>query len=197
MTNFYQKSTIKIRLIIIFSPEIYQLGCGEINGAPSDLEGLAAAAALMFDDECIDFDYEMFTELLSEDEWINEFNLEARLFIYQLCSQFGWYPSSTSRHQPFGSSFPVELFYSMCEDVYQISEETINQNIAATNERFGGLNPGVENVITTQGMNDPFRPLGLQDSAEGNVNVHIIQGTLIRFRVTDCLKLTQYFVIFF
>lgn len=41
-----------------------------------------------------------------------------RQWIYQLCDSFGWYHSSDSEHQPFGQSFPVDVFYNFCGAIF-------------------------------------------------------------------------------
>lgn len=152
------------------------MGCDIITRAPTGLEGLGEATSVLFDGQCIDFDYEAIVEFLSEEQWLNEFNLEIRLAAYQMCSEFGWYPSSTSSHHPFGNNVPLELFHAICEEVFDLTPEEMAENVAATNTRFGGLNPEVENLITTQGMNDPFRPIGLQDVHNETVTAHVIHG---------------------
>lgn len=43
---------------------------------------------------------------------------EFRQWIYQTCSEFGWYQTSTSTDQPFGSSFPVDLNVRTCRELY-------------------------------------------------------------------------------
>lgn len=41
-----------------------------------------------------------------------------RQWIYQTCSEFGWYQTSTSANQPFGSNFPIQFYYRLCEEAY-------------------------------------------------------------------------------
>lgn len=36
--------------------------------------------------------------------------------MYQTCSEFGWYHTSGSLRQIFGSSFPAKLFKQLCID---------------------------------------------------------------------------------
>lgn len=38
----------------------------------------------------------------------------ARQKMFQECSGFGWFSSTSSKNQPFGSSLPVEMFYESC-----------------------------------------------------------------------------------
>lgn len=41
-----------------------------------------------------------------------------RQWLYQTCSSFGWYQTSASKHQIFGSYFPVELYLKLCQDLF-------------------------------------------------------------------------------
>lgn len=41
-----------------------------------------------------------------------------RQWFYQTCSEFGWYQSSGSPNSIFGTSFPVELSATLCNDIY-------------------------------------------------------------------------------
>ncbi|XP_016994833.2 thymus-specific serine protease [Drosophila takahashii] len=86
----------------------------------------------------------------------------SRPWYYQTCNEYGWYQSSGSRNQPFGTKFPTTLYTTLCGDVFssQYGNEQINSNAAQTNEYFGGMEPGVENVYMTHGALDPWNPMG-------------------------------------
>lgn len=83
-------------------------------------------------------------------------------WFYQTCREFGWFQSSGSRKQPFGSSFPVTLYTDQCNDVFgaNYTEEKIRNYIKETNIEFGGLYPDVEDVYLTQGGLDPWSKVG-------------------------------------
>lgn len=72
-----------------------------------------------FDAPCIPITYDYLVEIDRETSWdapANELGL--RQFSYQECSQLGWFHSSDSRFQPFGSSFGHEWLYTACSDVF-------------------------------------------------------------------------------
>lgn len=94
-----------------------------------------------------------------------------RQWIYQTCNEFGWYQTSSSRQQPFGTKFPVDLYTQMCKDIYgdRFTNEYIVKQVAATNELFGGWEPNVENVYFTHGQLDPWRAMGKQNKTEATV----------------------------
>lgn len=41
-----------------------------------------------------------------------------RPWYYQTCSEFGWYQTTDSEHQPFGSNSPVEFYLKLCRDIF-------------------------------------------------------------------------------
>lgn len=94
-----------------------------------------------------------------------------RQWIYQTCNEYGWYQTSGSANQPFGTKFPVALYTTMCYDAYgdQFTNEFINQQIDQTNAVFGGLKPEVENVYITHGQLDPWRAMGIQSPEEATI----------------------------
>ncbi|XP_062123870.1 putative serine protease K12H4.7 [Drosophila sulfurigaster albostrigata] len=80
---------------------------------------------------------------------------------FQTCSEFGWFQSSGSRNQPFGTNFPVTLYTDICEAVFgsDYSEAKIRNLIKETNADFGGIE-SVEDVYFTQGGLDPWAKVG-------------------------------------
>ncbi|XP_058985392.1 putative serine protease K12H4.7 [Musca domestica] len=89
-------------------------------------------------------------------------NGASRPWYYQTCNEYGWYQSSGSPNQPFGSKFPATLYTTLCADIFgqKYSNEHIHELVAQTNEDFGGLNPEVENVYMTHGALDPWSAMG-------------------------------------
>jgi pimeloyl-ACP methyl ester carboxylesterase len=68
---------------------------------------------------CYDHTYESFLRDwngTSWDDWIAR--SEWRQWLYQTCSEYGWYQSSGSDNILFGSMFPVEYSLQWCYDLY-------------------------------------------------------------------------------
>lgn len=99
-----------------------------------------------------------------------------RQWLYQTCSEFGWYPTSGSVHQPFGTRFPVEFYTQLCSDVLSgiFSHEFIHNSIARNNVVFGGWNMNVRNVYFTNGLVDPWRTMGIQQDLNPSSPADII-----------------------
>lgn len=95
---------------------------------------------------------------------ILRFCLSVRQWIYQTCNEYGWYQTSGSKLQPFGTKFPVDLFINACKDAYKnhFTNFFIQDKIQETNNFFGAQSPGIDNVYTTHGQLDPWKTVGLQ-----------------------------------
>lgn len=113
--------------------------------------------------------------------------LTVRPWLYQTCAEYGWYQTSGSDMQIFGSGFPVDLYIKMCTDLYdyllvsillfhlsrrslriyfnslRFYQTRMEANIERTNTIYGHMNPAVTNIFFTQGQLDPWRPMGLQE----------------------------------
>lgn len=99
-----------------------------------------------------------------------------RQWYYQTCVDFGYYQSSGSSNQPFGKSFPVELYTQMCTDAYDISltKSVIEAKINRTNEKYGALDPKVTNVYYTHGSIDPWSSIGIRETQNEKAPAFVI-----------------------
>jgi hypothetical protein len=70
-------------------------------------------------DKCKDLTYQTMVDFLKKTGW-NDPAAEGagRMWLYQTCSEFGWYQTSGSDKQIFGSNFPLEFYVQLCKDVY-------------------------------------------------------------------------------
>ncbi|XP_001954823.3 putative serine protease K12H4.7 [Drosophila ananassae] len=96
-------------------------------------------------------------------EWAKDNYEDSDLpWFFQTCSEFGWFQSSGSSHQPFGSSFPSKLYEDTCEAVFGSKYNTtgIRANAKATNAEFGGLDIDYTNVYFVQGGLDGWKKVG-------------------------------------
>ncbi|XP_055530179.1 thymus-specific serine protease [Wyeomyia smithii] len=115
---------------------------------------------------CMDFTYTASIQYYSNTAWNHGANVGAmRQWFYQTCAEYGWYQTSGSENQIFGSGFPVDLYIQMCVDLYDRTFNTmqLESNVARTNTVYGHMNPAVTNVFFTHGQLDPWRPMGIQE----------------------------------
>ena len=57
--------------------------------------------------ECLDYTYQSFLDYLGHTEYGATGGF--RQWIYQTCTEFGWYQSSDQPGHPYGSKFPLEF----------------------------------------------------------------------------------------
>lgn len=81
-------------------------------------------------------------------------------WLYLQCKQMGWFLTSSSMQQPFGTQFPPDLNTDICQDVLTYDYDRIKKNVEATNRMFGGININVENIYITYGELDPWISVG-------------------------------------
>lgn len=56
------------------------------------------------------------------------------------------------------------------------NESTIQQNSARFNTIYGGLNPGITNVLYVHGQFDPWRSAGVQNDLSATAQAIVIAG---------------------
>ncbi|XP_043863436.1 putative serine protease K12H4.7 isoform X2 [Drosophila mojavensis] len=145
--------------------------CQKIMAEGSDLVGLSKFLLSEFGEstsKCNDLSYNAMIDTLSDTRYSGSVR---RQWLFQTCNEYGWYQTSGSASQPFGTKFPVTFYTTMCADLYgpQFSKSFIEARAAETNEYFGGLTPKVENVYFSHGQLDPWRAMGIQDEKQATI----------------------------
>ncbi|XP_075144690.1 putative serine protease F56F10.1 [Haematobia irritans] len=169
-TLFSQISDIFAGIVQNHSNNTIQKACNNIMEGDDNVSGLLNFLAPYFksNKNCTEFSY---------DEMVKAYNYTSydkgmyRQWFYQTCNEYGWYQSSGSKNQPFGSKFPAKLYTQLCYDEFgdKFTEDFIDNQIKSTNEFFGALDPKVENVYMTHGQLDPWRAMGLQEKGKSTI----------------------------
>lgn len=101
--------------------EMVKSVCQTFTELPID-DDVEAFATLFRDDgneNCIDASYVTNRVAMGESDWSAQaVSTGARQWHYQACNEMGWFPTSNSPNQPFGSKFPLELNIQMCMDIF-------------------------------------------------------------------------------
>ncbi|XP_065349861.1 putative serine protease K12H4.7 [Cloeon dipterum] len=131
-----------------------------------------------YDQKCLDYKYE---------NMINEFRNETlegatgagRQWMYQTCTEFGFFQTSTLPTQPFADHFPVDFFIQQCSDVYgpRYNKELLSNGILRTNVMYGALQLEVSRVVFVHGSIDPWHALGITKSDNNEAPAIYINGT--------------------
>ncbi|XP_053565946.1 LOW QUALITY PROTEIN: putative serine protease K12H4.7 [Bombina bombina] len=130
-------------------------------GAPYD-RYVAVIQSLLkaHQEKCIDANYKKYIEKMSNTSW--EGSTGERQWVYQTCTEFGFFQSSDSISQPF-SGFPLRFYVQQCSDIYgpALTFSAIADSIQETNEYYGGFNIQGSRIIFPNGLIDPWHALGI------------------------------------
>lgn len=148
------------------------------NKSVGDLiDRYAAVNTLLNKDECIDVSYYDSIRELQNDVAPSD----SRSWIYQTCTEFGWYQTSSSRQEIFGSGFNLQFFINQCKAIYgeDFDSSRIVEGIKRSNTIYGQKNivDHVTNVIFVQGSLDPWHVLGVYKSTNNKAPAVLINGT--------------------
>ncbi|CAG2169501.1 unnamed protein product [Oppiella nova] len=101
-----------------------------------------------------------------------------RNWIYQTCTEFGYYQTTGHKDSAFGANLPVEFFTNWCTDVYgpEIMAQTVRKAVDNTNAYYGGYKPVVTNVVFPNGSNDPWHQLSVLHDLINSTKSTVIDG---------------------
>ncbi|XP_030022106.2 LOW QUALITY PROTEIN: thymus-specific serine protease [Manduca sexta] len=119
--------------------------------------------------DCFDYDFDEMIKSMKEIDWLMSWT-------YQTCTEFSYFPTSSSDKQPFTKNIRMDLFYKMCSSLYgpTFNEQRIEEGVKNTNELFGGLKPNVSNVVFVNGDLDPYHKLGVLEDVSYDAPAKVI-----------------------
>ncbi|XP_070538578.1 putative serine protease K12H4.7 [Ptychodera flava] len=128
---------------------------------------------------CLDISYDDMIQEMRETAWNSSAAEGGRQWVYQTCTEFGYYQTSDSKSQPFGPHFPLRFSIQQCEEIYgkQFNQTTITSGIKSTNTNYGGLGIRTSNVVFPNGSIDPWHALGIRKDISETVTAIYINGT--------------------
>ncbi|XP_071501714.1 putative serine protease K12H4.7 [Diadema antillarum] len=141
----------------------------------SELERYAAVNELVNKGECIDVSYSKMVSQMKNTSWNSEAANGLRQWTYQTCTEFGFYQTSDSANQPFGSHFPLSFSIKLCEDVYGVKfgKEENQAGVNSTNTNYGGREIQATKIVFPNGSIDPWHALGITGSTEMYTAIYI------------------------
>ncbi|XP_064418430.1 thymus-specific serine protease [Latimeria chalumnae] len=148
-------------------------------GTPYDR--YAAVARLMlqtFDAKCLDTSYKTYLKEMSNASWAGPAAGGGRQWVYQTCTEFGFYQSTDSPNQPF-HGFPLHYHLQQCSDVYgpEFSSTIIASAVQETNENYGGYNMKGSRIVFPNGSIDPWHALSITKDKSEELPAVFIEGT--------------------
>ncbi|XP_008585058.1 PREDICTED: putative serine protease K12H4.7 [Galeopterus variegatus] len=111
---------------------------------------------------CLSASYNQFVENLSDSYWDQKKLRSDRQWVYQTCTEFGYFQTTNSKNQPF-SGFRLRLFIQQCSDIFgpEFNGVSMAQAVQSTNEFYGGRNITGSKIIFPNGSIDPWHALGI------------------------------------
>ncbi|EZA55516.1 putative serine protease F56F10.1 [Ooceraea biroi] len=131
------------------------------------------------EEKCLDYRYAKMIHELRNVTWASEQAEGGRQWMYQTCTEFGFFQTSTARPKLFSNTFPVDFFAQQCVDVFgpKFNMHTLEIAVPRRNILYGGLDLEVTNVVFVHGSVDPWHVLGLTHSSNPQAPAIFINGT--------------------
>lgn len=128
---------------------------------------------------CLDSSYKNMITTLQNTSWSSSASEGGRQWIYQTCTEFGFYQTSDSHAQPFGKLFPLKFFIQQCMDIFdpQFNATNIQNGIDQTNTNYGGYGIASSKIIFPNGSIDPWHALGIIKDVTSSEQAVFIEGT--------------------
>ncbi|XP_066259153.1 putative serine protease K12H4.7 [Euwallacea similis] len=116
--------------------------------------------------DCLSFQYEEF--VLSHQNTRLPSSSMSRQWLYQTCTEYGFFQTSSQTNPIFSSRFDVTFFTDLCADVFgaQFTPSFTSAAIHATNVQYGGVNAPISNVVHFHGRIDPWHALGKLETTD-------------------------------
>uniref|UniRef100_A0A3Q1F4D9 Serine protease 59, putative n=1 Tax=Acanthochromis polyacanthus TaxID=80966 RepID=A0A3Q1F4D9_9TELE len=139
----------------------------------------AAVARLMMDTfsiKCLNISFSTYVREMTNTSWDGPAAGGGRQWVYQTCSEFGFYQSTDSPNQPF-TGFPLAYQVKQCALFYNISAEQLAEAVAQTNEYYGGYDIRSSRIVFPNGSIDPWHALGITQDISPDLPAVFIKGT--------------------
>jgi pimeloyl-ACP methyl ester carboxylesterase len=104
---------------------------------------------------------------------------DSRSWVWQTCTEFGYFQSTDKVNNIFGSTVPVSFYVDQCTAIYgsQFNQQSISQAVDSTDQFYGGRdNYHGTHVVLPNGSQDPWHALGIL-TTKGTAVAAYIQGT--------------------
>lgn len=146
------------------------------------IDRLAYVSNMILDatkEKCLDYRYDKMIHELRNVTWASEQAEGGRQWMYQTCTEFGFFQTSTGQSNIYGDAFPAAFFVQQCLDIFgpRYNLNLLTSGVTRTNILYGALNLQVTNVVFVHGSIDPWHVLGITESANPQAPAIYIKGT--------------------
>eukprot|EP01119_Soliformovum_irregulare_P015225 TRINITY_DN4257_c0_g1_i2.p1 TRINITY_DN4257_c0_g1~~TRINITY_DN4257_c0_g1_i2.p1 ORF type:complete len:206 (-),score=52.49 TRINITY_DN4257_c0_g1_i2:55-672(-) len=143
------------------------------NNSMDPLTAYAATSALYTNGECLDASYE---DMMAGLQNLTQppTGVADRSWTYQTCAEFGFFQTTDSRAQPFGSLVPLSFYTEQCQTLFGMPGPYINE----TNAYYGSNHPvSATEILFVNGSIDPWHALSVTHDLSPTLKAIFIIGT--------------------
>eukprot|EP00112_Aurelia_sp_Birch-Aquarium-sp1_P012459 Seg2620.1 transcript_id=Seg2620.1/GoldUCD/mRNA.D3Y31 product="putative serine protease K12H4.7" protein_id=Seg2620.1/GoldUCD/D3Y31 len=132
-----------------------------------------------YGEKCLDVSYKDFISSMQQTAWGSSASEGGRQWMYQTCTEFGYYQTTDSQSQPFGKLSPLSFSVQQCIDIFgsKFNSTNINRGIDFTNTNYGGFGYNAEKVLFVNGAIDPWHALSFTTNIPSYLKAIYMQGT--------------------
>lgn len=136
--------------------------CDKMKAAENKLDALIDIHNMITDghgEECREWDYKWQVDQLSYTKLDPAANM--RQWIFQSCSQYGFFQSNSGKTRAFGQHYPISFFGQLCQDAFStdFSLERLYRLNERSNATFGARDISQYGIIIANGNIDPWYAL--------------------------------------
>uniref|UniRef100_H0WA44 Thymus-specific serine protease n=1 Tax=Cavia porcellus TaxID=10141 RepID=H0WA44_CAVPO len=99
-----------------------------------------------------------------------------RQWLYQTCTEFGFYVTCENAECPFPQFPALPSHLELCEQVFGLSASSVARAVTQTNSYYGGQAPGATRVLFVNGDIDPWHMLSVTQASGGSKAALLIPG---------------------
>ncbi|XP_020629406.1 putative serine protease K12H4.7 isoform X3 [Orbicella faveolata] len=127
---------------------------------------------------CLDSSYNNLIASLRNTSWSSSASEGGRQWMYQTCTEFGFFQTSDSDKQPFGNLFPLKYSIQQCMDIFgpTFNDTNIQDGATQTNTNYGGYAIASSKIVFPNGSIDPWHALGIVRNVSTTEQAVYIQG---------------------
>ncbi|CAK1554854.1 unnamed protein product [Leptosia nina] len=151
-----------------------------INSNDTALKALAKFNSIMLDKSnqtCMDYSYDSMIREMRNISWTSTEG--GRQWIYQTCTEFGFYQTSSGEVDLFGDQFGIDFFVQQCVDIFgkKFNKDFINKGIKWTNSEYGAMEITAPKVVYVHGSVDPWHALGMTKTRANDAPAIFVKGS--------------------
>ncbi|XP_074048644.1 putative serine protease K12H4.7 isoform X2 [Macrotis lagotis] len=120
---------------------------------------------------CQDANYDKYIAMMRKVDWDGEAAIGMRQWLYQTCTEFGFFQTTDSKHQPFLGK-PLSYFIDQCQEVFdsRFDLDSLLKSIKKTNKHYYmPLIRTGRRILFPNGDLDPWHALSINSRRKRNL----------------------------